>query len=285
MGAFALLPVGAFLSVLTDAGLVASQSSASAAAALVSALVGATAVGGTTWAFCRYVDGRPLASLGIGVYPGWVRQLAGGFALGAILIVLIFAVGVGGGYYRIEAVAWEHLAASRLLGNLGGPFLLFALVAVYEELMARGYLLQNLAADWGLWIAVAGSSALFAFGHLLNPGAGLVSTLGLFVAGILLASGYLATRSLWLPIGLHLSWNFFQGPVFGFPVSGLVTPGLLRLSAQGPEVLTGGAFGPEASLVGIGAEVVGIGVIWLFSRRGPGAAPHPPGPLSILAAE
>jgi membrane protease YdiL (CAAX protease family) len=108
---------------------------------------------------------------------------------------------------------------------------------------------------------------LFALAHLANPGSSPVAVLGLFFAGLLLAAGYLATSRLWLPIGLHLSWNFCQGPVFGFPVSGFAAPSLLAVEPVGPEALTGGPFGPEASLIGILAELIGIGLIWLWAGR------------------
>ena len=77
----------------------------------------------------------------------------------------------------------------------------------------------------------------------------------------------MVTRALWLPIGLHFAWNFFQGPVFGFPVSGTQTSTLLQLEPVGPELLTGGRFGPEASLVGVAAELLGIALLWWWASR------------------
>src|SRR5581483_6741863 len=116
-------------------------------------------------------------------------------------------------------------------------------------------------------VALVASSVVFAALHLANPGAGVVSTLTLVVAGLLLGSAYLATRTLWLPMGLHFGWNFFQGPVFGFPVSGTEESTLLRLAPSGAPLLTGGRFGPEASVVGVGAEIVGIALLWLWASR------------------
>jgi hypothetical protein len=140
-------------------------------------------------------------------------------------------------------------------------------VAINEELLARGYLLQTLAQGLGRPLAVFVSSSLFALGHLFNPNASPVAVAGLLFAGLLLASAYLVSGRLWLPIGLHQSWNFFLGPIFGFPVSGIGNGGLLRPMAVGPDLLSGGEFGPEASLIGVAAELLGMVVLWLLGRR------------------
>jgi hypothetical protein len=104
--------------------------------------------------------------------------------------------------------------------------------------------------------------------HLGNPNATWVSTLGIFLAGIFLAYGYIRTKQLWLPIGLHIGWNFFEGVGFGFPVSGLDDIyKLIRIEVTGPELWTGGAFGPEAGLIVIPALIVGGILIYLFTKN------------------
>jgi membrane protease YdiL (CAAX protease family) len=217
-----------------------------------------------TWLFRRALDRQSFTSLGFQRDRGWLAETFEGFALGLLLMLLVLAVELLIGAYRLTGPSrpdqdWSALVASLLLAFVG-----FGVVAFYEELLARGYVLQNLAAAFGRIVGVVCSSALFAVAHLANPGAGLVSVIGLFVAGLLLATGYLVTGRLWLPIGLHLSWNFVQGPLFGFPVSGIETVSLVRLEAVGPDFLTGGSFGPEASMVGIAAELLGI---LLLARR------------------
>lgn len=155
-----------------------------------------------------------------------------------------------------------------VLSSLSAVFIGHVVVAANEELVARGYILQNLAEDWGMPVAVTASSILFGLAHLGNSHAGLLSTVSIVLAGILLATGYLVTRSLWLPIALHFSWNFFQSTVFGFPVSGN-PPGfsLLQTEVAGPELITGGAFGPEGGLLGLEATLLGIGLLWMWGRK------------------
>jgi hypothetical protein len=148
-----------------------------------------------------------------------------------------------------------------------GTLIVYVAVGYYEELLSRGYHLQNLADGLNLPLGLMLSSAVFSVAHLTNPGAKLLSVIGIFAAGFFLAYGWLRTRQLWIPIGLHIGWNFFQGTVFGFPVSGLGGFHLIRQTVAGPEVVTGGAFGPEAGLAGLAAMGIGAGLIWLYTRQ------------------
>ena len=90
---------------------------------------------------------------------------------------------------------------------------------------------------------------------------------GIFLAGLFLAYGYLRTGQLWLSIGLHLGWNFFESAVFGFPVSGYDRPGLFHISVSGPEFWTGGAFGPEAGFIILPITLLGAVLIYLYTRH------------------
>jgi membrane protease YdiL (CAAX protease family) len=111
------------------------------------------------------------------------------------------------------------------------------------------------------------SSAFFGALHLGNPNAIWVSAAGIFLAGVFLAYSYLRTRQLWLPIGLHIGWNFFEGVVFGFPVSGSESYALIRTSVDGPVLWTGGLFGPEAGLVVIPALLLGVVMVYAYTRN------------------
>jgi uncharacterized protein len=125
------------------------------------------------------------------------------------------------------------------------------LVAVSEELVFRGYLLHNLLQSTNKWVALLISSALFAGIHLGNPDVGILPIIEIFVGGLMLGINYIFTRNLWFGIALHFAWNFFQGPVFGFDVSGVPLPSLMQQDVNGPTWLTGGAFGLEGSVLAL----------------------------------
>jgi hypothetical protein len=113
---------------------------------------------------------------------------------------------------------------------------------------------------------VIGSSVIFAALHLGNPGANWMGFIGIFCAGMLLAFAAVRTGRLWLSIGIHIGWNFFEGVVFGFPTSGVAIYSLLRIHVTGPVLWTGGAFGPEAGLIILPALVIGAGLVYLYTK-------------------
>ena len=99
------------------------------------------------------------------------------------------------------------------------------------------------------YVALSISSVIFMSIHLLNPNVNFLSVINLFLAGIVLGIYYIHKPNLWLPIGMHLTWNFFQGPIFGFEVSGIETKSIIGQSIKGNEIITGGAFGFEGSII------------------------------------
>lgn len=126
-------------------------------------------------------------------------------------------------------------------------FLIMLLVAFSEEVVIRGYILNNLLQSTNKWLALVVSSALFAIFHFANPDFNLFGMLGIFFGGLLIGINYIYTKNLWYCIFFHFSWNFFQGPVFGFKVSGIETDSLLAQNINGANWFTGGPFGFEAS--------------------------------------
>jgi membrane protease YdiL (CAAX protease family) len=167
---------------------------------------------------------------------------------------------LGLGWLTFEGFAWEVDPINVVVSNVLLFFLIFIFVGWNEELLSRGYHLQTLASGLNMFWAVIISSAVFGLLHLANPNATWVSAAGIFFAGVFLAYGYLRTKQLWLPIGLHIGWNFFEGVGFGFPVSGLD-------DIHGPEIWTGGAFGPEAGLIVLPALLLGALLIYLYTMR------------------
>jgi membrane protease YdiL (CAAX protease family) len=220
-----------------------------------------------TWAFRRFLDGQSLRSLGLQRAQGWVRQIVAGLLLGTVLMGLIFLVEWVLGWLTVEGFSWQVQPFASLLAGLFAYLLINVAVALYEELAFRGYILQNLRADWGVVAAMLVSSLFFGVFHGLNPNVTWLAVLNIFLAGVVLAACYLFTRSLWLPMAFHFSWNFVQGPILSFPLSGLTTTGLLVTRIEGNNLLTGGAFGPEGGLLSTVVLCLALLLLWGWHRR------------------
>lgn len=193
-----------------------------------------------------------------GVFAG----LGGGTLVGVLLFACVIVNIAFLGYYKVDG-----------MGSLTGAVGLFgfmAAAAVTEEVLFRGVLFRFIERGAGTWIAVVVSSVLFGLWHLPNPNASLLGIAIITVgAGGLLAVAYMATRSLWLPIGIHFGWNFAASAIFSTEVSGNGTPaGLLDATTSGPLLVTGGDFGPEASLYSLVFLVLATVVyLWVARRR------------------
>lgn len=217
----------------------------------------------------RFLDKRSFVSLGTKIN-GWaLLDLLTGIVITFFMMGLIFTIEWAAGWVTIDSFAWQDQSLAAVIIELLVVLLTLVLVGWSEELLSRGYHLQTLEGGLNTIWAVLLSSAVFSFLHLANPNAesiGFVAT-GLFLAGVFLAFGYLRTRQLWLPIGLHIGWNFFEGVVFGFPISGLNYYRLTRIQISGPEIWTGGSFGPEAGLVLIPGLILGFILVYLYTRN------------------
>jgi len=189
-------------------------------------------------------------------------HLFGGMLVGFAMFSGVIAIDVVLGGARIGGFAGVDGLVSALSMAL--------LAGVAEELIFRGAVYRLLEDGFGTLIAIALSGLLFGLLHVFNPGATLASTAAIAVeAGILLAAAYLVTRSLWLAIGLHIGWNFTEGGVFGASVSGGKSHGLIITTFAGPDWLTGGKFGPEASLTAVAVCVTVAAILLAVAiRRG-----------------
>ncbi len=230
----------------------------------------------------RLLDRRRLRDFGLRISGDWLVDLVFGLGLGAGLMSGIFLVGAGLGWLEVTGAWRTTVPGEPFVWAILAPAALFTGVGIIEELLARGYLLRNVAeglafpqlggARGGLVWACLISSALFALGHANNPNTTWVSSVNIGFAGVFLALGYMLTGQLAIPIGLHISWNFFQASVFGFAVSGVsrFRTTFIATEPTGPEVWTGGAFGPEAGLLGLTAMLAGTGLtlLWVRWRRG-----------------
>lgn len=176
---------------------------------------------------------------------------------------------IGGGLITAVAVALWALGVYEVVGtgSLAGAttMLLLSVAAGYvEEIVVRGVLFRILEEGLGTWIALALTATAFGALHLGNPNAGWMGTITIAAtAGVLLAGVYVWTRSLWTAVGAHFAWNFTEGAIYGMPVSGLPRSGLVEARLEGPTLLTGGAFGPEASVVTL---VIGVAAAAIVLR-------------------
>jgi len=215
--------------------------------------------------FARFVERRSPSDLALA--PG-IRELGIGMLVGSGLYTAGVLVLLAMGIMRIEGTNPVSVMLPAISMAISSGFL--------EELLFRGALFRIVEEWLGSWISVVVSSVVFGAVHLMNPTATLTGAIFISIeAGLLLAAAYMLTRRLWLGIGFHISWNYTQSAVFGGIVSGGVAePGLFKTVTEGPELLTGGNFGLEASLVPcILATTSGIILVVKAVRRGHVAQP------------
>ena len=245
----------------------------SAGGAFALATLGALAIVGLA---CRGLDRRSLGALGMRPDGEWWLDLLFGAALGAVLISGVLGVELAAGWASVDG--FDLLGADLLrLAYLPVSLLVFTSVGVYEELIFRGYLIKNVSEGLAgarlgpaaaIAIASVATSSIFGLAHANNPNASVLGTVNIVVAGLMLASAYVMTGRLALPIGLHITWNLFQN-LYGMPVSGQSTffyASMLSREELGPDWITGGPFGPEAGVTGLAAMLVGTLAIGLWQR-------------------
>ncbi len=226
-----------------------------------------------TWA-CTRLRKEPLSSVGFRFDARWAQEIAWGTLLG--MGVMLAAAGM---VWATGGVRFE-LDPARSLKTLSYGAYVFLFVALFEENLFRGFLFQRLLDGTGVWITQIVLALFFAFAHWGNPGmhgaTKIWATINIALAAVFLGLAYLRTRSLALPIGIHLGWNWMQGSVLGFGVSGTAGKGWIQPLFQGkPEWLTGGTFGLEASVFGVVAVLIALALLWKWkgSIAGPGDAP------------
>ena len=206
-------------------------------------------------------------------FRGKMQMMGIGWAVSAIYFLAIIVCLFLCGYYRIVTVEFDVASQLSWLS-------LFLLVGVVEEVIFRGILFRLITDKWNIAVGLTTSSLLFGLAHLGNPGATLWAALAIALAsGWLFGMAYAYHQTIWVPIGMHWAWNYLEGGVFGCAVSGtplgylpLITPRI-----GGADILSGGAFGPEASIIcvalGIAISIV-YTVLYIKKKRMLGAEPE-----------
>ena len=240
------------------------------------------------WLATRFIDRRPFSDTGIYIKKDWWIDLIFGLLLGALLMTAVFLVELGAGWITVSQLFYNMGTDQSFILSILPPFFLLVLVGFVEELAFRGYLLLNTAEGFNgrflnpraaLILAWLLSSAIFGIMHALLPNATITSTVNIILAGLWLGLGTILTGSLAIPIGIHITWNFFQGYVFGFPVSGGrdFSATFVAIDQGGPNIWAGGDFGPEGGLIGVAAMLLGILLViaWVYKRYGKIKLLHP----------
>lgn len=210
--------------------------------------------------FRKWIDRQSFTSLGFETekkFPHGAVGFLTGIAMLSIASIFLFFT---------RNLQWidVHFNGREVFLGLG----LMVIVALYEEVIFRGYILHNLMDSVNKWVALFITALLFAIAHTANPGITVISFINIFLAGLLLGINYIFTKNLWFAIALHFSWNFFQGPVLGYEVSGLNLQSVLQPELHGSEWLTGGKFGLEGSAVALVIYLLAIGIFsYTYQRK------------------
>ncbi len=209
--------------------------------------------------FREWVDRESFRSLGFKLKNAG-KELAIGTLLGIVMITAGFVLLVS-----MKEIAWTGTNPD--LSSLLLSVVLFLAVAFNEELIFRGYILSNLMCSMNRYVALAVTSLLFSLVHLGNDSFSWFSFLTILLAGLLLGLPYIYTKSLWLPVALHFSWNFFQGTIFGFNVSGNREYSLITQTREADTLMNGGAFGFEGSILSVIFLLTAFCALWIYYSR------------------
>lgn len=216
------------------------------------------------WLFGKYLDDVPFRALGAHFTENWLKHLSLGLFTGAATVCFagLIAYVFGGLSFDVN-----QSANSAVARTLAVSLVIFIVGAAFEEAFFRGYIFQTLTRAKYVLAAVVFTSVFFATVHNSNPAAGVFSWFNTFLAGIWFAAAYLKTRTLWMPFGIHLMWNWFLGSILGIQVSGLTDLApepVLRATNAGPAWLTGGDYGLEGGLAATIALLISTLLVWFL---------------------
>ena len=208
----------------------------------------------------KIIENKDIVSLGFSLR-GHFREFIAGSLIAISIMLSGFLFLYVTGFIEIET-------ATLNFPDLFSLIILFICVAVGEEVICRGYIQSNLQDVMGKFTALIISSLIFSSLHLANPNMSWITILNLFLSGMLLGSAYMYTRNLWFPIGMHFFWNFVQGPILGFNVSGQLLTSTIKLKYPENNIINGGAFGFEGSIIcTILTSIAIVLVIWHYEKK------------------
>lgn len=224
---------------------------------LISSIVYLAGMAAIVWAFARWIDHRNPLDFGFHFNKKWLMDFGIGLLLGAFTLSAVFFIEWKMGWLKISSVNRSVFNESFVLIGLT-TFISLLAIAVGEEITFRSYQIKNLSevlsgkhsGRKSVLIALFETSVIFGLAHMGNPNATLMAFINIILAGLLLGLGFILTGELALPIGLHLTWGFFESFIYGYANSGQMPMSwVIGSKINGPKLWTGGPFGPEAGLL------------------------------------
>lgn len=205
---------------------------------------------------------RRLPDMGLPSIKNNGKELISGLLLGAGVMALVFGALLLTGNARV--VDWTPHFSPQTIQYL----LVFIMVGIGEEVLGRGFIMATLRQTKNIPAVIAVSSIIFSLMHIQNNAYSLVPFINIALVGVLFAVMFIRSGNIWMPIGYHIAWNYFQGPVFGFEVSGTQSVGLITTKCAAPNIFNGGAFGPEGGLIVTAAILMSYALVeWRYRKN------------------
>lgn len=216
----------------------------------------------------KVIERRSLSSIGLNKN-NWLKKYLLGFFIGLVMMSIIVLILLSFGYITIEKNPIQPVGVSAISSVL---VILFGWIiqGATEEIVTRGWLLNVLSNKYNIGVGLLISSTLFGLMHLSNPNVNYIAVINIILVGLFYGFYVIKTNDLWAVCGMHTAWNFAQGNLFGFEVSGIdVSVGsLIDLNLVGSDFITGGIFGPEAGIVATFILLVSIGILLFIDKKG-----------------
>lgn len=193
----------------------------------------------------RWLDKKKIREMGLTSIKSNSKEFLVGLVAGAITISIV-SIGIicFGNVEFVNSVNKPNISLSLVYGLIA-----FAFVGFGEEILSRGYIMSVLKQTRSKWVVLVGPALIFAMLHLANNGISILAFINLFLVGLLFAYMFMKSKNIWMPIGYHITWNYFQGYIWGFGVSGNDVQGLYKIKNVSDNIINGGAFGPEGGLM------------------------------------
>ena len=215
----------------------------------------------------KVIEKRSFSSIGFNKN-NWLKKYSLGFLIGLAMMSIIVLILLPFGYITVDKNPIQPVGVSAIASVL---VILFGWIiqGATEEIVTRGWLLNVLSTKYNIGVGLLISSTLFGLMHLTNPNVNYIAVINIILVGLFYGLYVIKTNDLWAVCGMHSAWNFAQGNIFGFKVSGLdVSVGsLIDLNLVGSDFVTGGIFGPEAGITATFILLASIGILLFIDKK------------------